>query len=265
MEIYTAGFEVVLKADFSPVTLADKEADQIIREALEDTNIPVLSEEGDMIPFEERKKFPYLWIVDPLDGTKEFVARNGDFTVNIALVKDGKPILGVVTAPVKDELFYGIPGEGAWKWSGFMSADMDGFSFAPSNGERLVALPAAPAGEIKSFVGTKSHKTEPLHEMFEYLNQYYPNCNIWDIGSSLKFCMVAEGKADAYPRYNSINEWDTAAGQAVIEGSGGKVLELATGKPVRYNKPNLRQPRFIAVSAHFELPPGFFEFSARIV
>lgn len=214
------------KADDSPLTIADKASHIIIAEALEKLapDIPVMSEEGRAIEFEERKDWDYYWCVDPLDGTKEFINRNGEFTVNIALINKNRTVFGVIYAPVLDVSYYGIVGEGA-------TIIRDG---------QQSELKVNNKTENQIAVRSKSHANpaeDELYKQFNIVDQI-------SVGSSLKFCMVAEGKADIYYRHGPTMEWDTAAGQAIVEASGGVVLD-ADGNPFAYNKENLLNGSFL--------------------
>ena len=215
------------KADDSPLTIADKAAHIIIEAGLEklDLNIPILSEEGEIAGFEVRKNWTEFWCVDPLDGTKEFINKNGEFTVNIALIIDGEPVLGVVYTPVTDTMYSGKKGEGAT---------------ASTKGEKK-AITVNNKSAKRIAVQSKSHASEAEDAVFAD----YDVVDTISVGSSLKFCMIAEGKADIYYRHGPTMEWDTAAGQAVVEAAGGKVL--LGDKPFRYNKEELLNPSFLCL------------------
>ena len=221
---------VDFKGDNSPLTLADKEAHEVIARELANAypDIPVISEEGKEIPYEQRKEYQRFWLVDPLDGTKEFIKRNGEFTVNIALIDNQKPVLGVVHVPVKDVTYFGGKGEGAFIIE--QDAPPRAIKVNHKDGQRVA-------------VRSKSH---PSPEEETVLNKYQVVESI-SRGSSLKFCMVAEGKADIYYRHGPTMEWDTAAGQAVVEAADGKVL-IGTGpEPFTYNKPSLLNSSFLCL------------------
>lgn len=229
MEIYLGDFSFEKKYDDSPLTIADRLSHEIIERDLQNLygDIPVLSEEGKDIPYEIRKNWKYFWLIDPLDGTKEFIKRNGEFTVNIALVEYYAPVLGVVYVPAQKKLFCGVAGKQAFVQEG---------SGAPLP---IRVRPADPDAGLR-VVMSRSH---PSPELDDYLK----NIKIADalpVGSSLKLIAVAEGKADLYPRLGPTMEWDTAAGQAVVEAAGGSVTTLA-GIPLTYNKKNLLNPYFI--------------------
>jgi len=241
LKIYNTDFDVEFKDDKSPLTLADKNANKIIDSYLEQTQIPVLSEEGRNIPFDERKKWQKLWIVDPLDGTKEFVKKNGEFTVNIALVENGKPVFGVVYAPVLDILYVGDINDGAYKIKDASKLTNLLEHFTAKN-----KLPQEKSKDYYGIVASRSHLTPETAGFIEKLKQKHKNVKIVSKGSSLKLCMVAEGEADIYPRFAPTSEWDTAAGHAVVLASGGLVVQAEDqNKEVIYNKENILNPWFI--------------------
>lgn len=224
---YGGEVEATLKADRSPITEADRAAHRVIVEALGawDATVPVVSEEGDVPPFEERRGWARFWLVDPLDGTKEFLKRNGEFTVNIALVEDDEPVLGAVYAPAVDLLYLAGRGLGAWKHE-------------PGHPPRRLSSSPRPAGEPLVVVESRSH---PSAELEEYLKTV-PVARRVQVGSSLKFCLIAEGAADLYPRLGPTMEWDTAAGDCVYRASGGAQERPS---PLRYNTPSLRHGPFV--------------------
>lgn len=216
-----------LKKDNSPLTLADQAAHTIISERLQALypHIPVLSEEGKHTDYEIRKNWDTFWLVDPLDGTKEFIKRNGEFTVNIALIHNTIPVLGVIYAPVWDLLYYGMADHGA---------------FREIPGQAAVALQVNRKLKLLTAVGSRSH-AEPAET--QVLNRYDISSTT-SIGSSLKFCLIAEGKADIYYRHGPTMEWDTAAGQAIVQAAGGRVTDNA-GNIFTYNKPSLLNSSFL--------------------
>lgn len=224
-------FGVELKQDESPLTLADKASNDIICGALEKLPVryPIVSEENKELPYEERQTFEYNWLVDPLDGTKEFIKRNGEFTVNIALIHSGAPILGVVYVPCFDETYWAVAGQGAY-WE--------------HNGETrpLQAASFSLSGPGLNVVCSRSHLNEATQAFIDKLNAPERVAK----GSSLKFLILARGEAHVYPRLGPTMEWDTAAAQAVLEEAGGRVIDEETKAPLRYNKENLRNPYFIA-------------------
>jgi len=217
MRVYEAGFTVQRKEDNSPLTLADLESQRIIIEGLAEMTpgIPILSEESAQAPWVERQSWRELWVVDPLDGTREFVKRNGEFTVNIALVRDHEPVLGVVSAPAQGLLYWGALGVGA---------------FSHHRGAAQIPIQVSAPQNPLRVVGSRSHASA---ETAAYLTRLGPHV-MTGIGSSLKFCLLAAGKADLYPRFGPTSEWDTAAGQALLEAAGGHVTRL-DGHRLRYN------------------------------
>jgi len=231
MEVYASDFAVEHKDDKSPLTLADKRSHEIIVKRLSNITgktIPILSEEGRGIPYEERKNWDYFWLVDPLDGTKEFIKRNGEFTVNIALIQGHRPVLGVIYVPVTETLYYAREGAGAYK---------------ESKGS-TIKLPELQTRGRFTIVGSRSHATPELAAFVEEMKKNHGEVDFISAGSSLKFCLVAEGKADVYPRLGPTMEWDTAAGQAIAEQAGVSVIDRETKRPLVYNKPNLLNPWF---------------------
>jgi len=225
MEIYnSADFGIELKGDKSPLTLADKAAHNVIVSYLEKTNLPILSEEGKNINFEERKKWEMFWMVDPLDGTKEFIKKNGEFTVNIALIKNNETIAGVIYAPVFKQLFWGIKGEGAWKTENEITSTL-----------KISKHP------IEVIVASRSHLSQETEDFIKD----YPNAKTLSMGSSFKFLLIAENKAQIYPRFAPTMEWDTAAGQAIVEAAGGEVINWETKSKMLYNKNNLLNAWFL--------------------
>ena len=228
LDIYDTAFEVETKSDNSPLTIADKKSHEIIEDGLKKLypDIPILSEEGRDIPYSERKQWNTFWLVDPLDGTKEFVKRNGEFTVNIALISNNYPIFGSVYAPYKKELFWAHEGLGAWK---------------SCNKDIEKKITVMPKEQEKRIVISRSH---PNEKVSEFINQHKYH-QLIRMGSSLKLCCIAEGKADIYPRLGPTSEWDIGAAQCVVEQAGGSVLEYESNQRLKYNKENILNPFFI--------------------
>lgn len=230
LEVYETDFAVEAKADESPITAADRRAHDVIRAGLEGLpeTLPVLSEEARTVPWEVRRHWRDYWLVDPLDGTKEFVQRNGQFTVNIALVSASRPLLGVVHVPVSGVTYAGIVGLGAWRRDRAAEA-------------RPIQVAKLSSGPVR-VVGSRSHRGPDLDGYLERLGPH----EMVPMGSSLKFCILAEGDADVYPRLGPTSEWDTAAAEAVLRAAGGDVV-ASDGQPLAYNKgPDLLNPWFIA-------------------
>ena len=240
MEIYddpAADWQVERKADNSPLTLADRRAHAVIAAALAATPYPLLSEEGAHAPYEERRGWDTLWVVDPLDGTKEFIKRNGEFTVNIALVRQGVPVLGVVFAPAKGLLYWGGP-DGAFR------AGVDAGSVEAAGAQRL-PLDGAREGRPYTVVASRSHLSPETEAFIARRRDEHGEVALRPAGSSLKICLVAEGTADVYPRLAPTMEWDTAAGDAVARAAGRGVTDVGSGAPLTYNKPDLHNPYFV--------------------
>jgi 3'(2'), 5'-bisphosphate nucleotidase len=235
MTIYAQEFSVQTKGDNSPLTQADKKSNAVIVSGLRRMypEIPIISEETKLTSYEERKSWKTYWLVDPLDGTKEFIKKNGEFTVNIALMSHGQPVLGVVYAPAQNKMWYGM------KESGSFIVHDDGTKTQLGKGKNWRDLTKI------NVVASRSHLDENTMKFVEDLRKEGKEVDFVSSGSSLKFCLVAEGKADVYPRFAPTMEWDTAAGQAVVELAGGIVLNWETKKRLEYNKENLLNPFFI--------------------
>jgi 3'(2'), 5'-bisphosphate nucleotidase len=242
MEVYNSGqFGTTFKDDKSPLTLADTLAHDIICQMLAGTGIPVLSEEGRSIPYHQRSAWKQLWVVDPIDGTKEFIKRNGEFTVNIALVENCFPVLGVIYAPAIGQLYAGAAGAGAVKCAiGAGCADVAG---ALRMG---AALPIDQPMRPLTVAGSTSHMSPETLLYIESLKKDGAEINVISKGSSLKLCMVAEGTADIYPRFGPTMEWDTAAGDAILSAAGGQITDYVTRKKMEYNRPDLLNSWFVA-------------------
>ena len=255
LEIYAQDFEVEFKADESPLTSADKAAHCIIVQALEATPYPVLSEESGEITYEERRGWETYWLVDPLDGTKEFIKKNGEFTVNIALIEHGVPILGVVYVPVLETLYCGMLDVGCRTWN--VESGMSAWKATECGGksvEEIVesAVPLSTSNISLStkqralrVVASKSHCNEETLTFISALEKKYGKAELVSRGSSLKLCMVAEGSADIYPRIAPTMEWDTAAAHAVVTAAGGTVVVCGSTDALVYNKENLLNPSFV--------------------
>lgn len=227
-------FEVETKEDNSPLTKADKAAHKIITSFLKKSNIPILSEEGKSIPYSTRKNWSQLWIVDPIDGTKEFIKRNGEFTVNIALIKKNKPIIGVILTPVTGELYFSENNLGAFK----STINLNNFNLEYLL-QKAQKLPLFANDKIYTVVASRSHLSKETETFVQELRKKHGDINFISTGSSLKLCMVAEGKANCYPRFAPTMEWDTAAGQAICESAGFQVIDYISKKPMKYNRKEL--------------------------
>ncbi len=242
LEIYNTDFSVEHKEDNSPLTQADKNAHAIIEERLKDPGIPLLSEEGTHLPYETRKKWDSFWLVDPLDGTKEFVKRNNDFTVNIALIENSIPVLGVIYIPVTEVIYFASERNGAFR----MNMNLFRGSGLRELMKQAEPLPFDKGSSKFIVVGSSSHMSAETEAYIQKLKASHPDLEFVSRGSSLKLCLIAEGLADVYPRMGPTMEWDTAAGHALVEISGGTVLRADNGKPLLYNKKSLLNPWFIA-------------------
>lgn len=237
LSVYDNCVNVEYKADRSPVTAADRLShDRISAYLKEHSSFPILSEEGRDIPYEERRHWDMFWLVDPLDGTKEFISRNGEFTVNVALIRAGAPVLGAIYVPAKDIFYYA-------------EKDMGSFKIENRNKKTLPLNRKQQPG--LTVVGSRSHITPEFTEFTKKLETGRGEVHFVSAGSSLKFCLVAEGTADIYPRLGPTMEWDTAAGQVIMEEAGGRVVEAKSGRPLKYNKPDLKNPNFIAIGRSY--------------
>lgn len=242
MNVYSNEFEVAYKDDNSPLTIADEKCNDVINSYLIKTEFPIISEENKQSSFKERELWDTCWIVDPLDGTKEFVKRNGEFTVNIALVQNGKPLLGVIYVPDTKDLYYAdVRLKKAYKC--VLNSHDANLDEIIENSKSI--QPNKTNGEEIRVVGSRSHMSSETEEFVNSLKKDYQKVEIVSKGSSLKFCLVAEGKADVYPRFAPTMEWDTAAGQAICEAVGLQVISKETDKALLYNKENLLNPWFI--------------------
>lgn len=236
VEYYHSGEEpqITMKADASPVTQADHHSHEILLEGLRaiTPQWPVLSEEAALPPYNERAKWQRYWLVDPLDGTREFIQRTGEFTINIALVEAGVAVMGMVAVPLKSEFYWGVVGSGAGKFS--------------NQGEHPIAVAPITPDRVRVFASSR-HRGKALTACIEKLQAHFETVEFLRAGSALKFCLLAEGCGDFYPRFSPCSEWDTAAGQAVLEAAGGAVVDLAF-RPLRYNRgASVSSPHFYAL------------------
>ncbi|MFI5203124.1 MAG: 3'(2'),5'-bisphosphate nucleotidase CysQ [Flavobacteriales bacterium] len=245
MEVYSGEFNVEHKDDNSPLTLADKKAHTAIKNALQQSNIELLSEEGAHADFEIRKGWKKLWVVDPLDGTKEFIKRNGEFTVNIALVENGFPVLGVIYAPELQQMYWAEKGLGVYS----CPLGSRGTSSLPDikemidSCERINQQHVLP--DVFTIVASRSHMSVETETFINEKKKTYGELNFISSGSALKFCLVASGKAHCYPRFAPTMEWDTAAGQIMVEEAGRTLIDYDTKQRMRYNRENLRNNWFL--------------------
>lgn len=244
----SSDFQVERKADNSPLTIADRKAHETIVEILKDTLFPILSEEGKSLPFEMRNGWETLWIVDPLDGTKEFIKRNGEFTINIALVLKGKPVMGVIYVPVKKVLYFAEDTLGAYKIEGIEDLDHKSLDDLISEAVRLPDKSISRTNFV--MVASRSHLTSETEIYIDKMRAVHGDLELVSIGSSLKICLVAEGRADVYPRFAPTMEWDTAAGHAIASAAGMEVYQAETDLPLQYNKQDLLNPWFVVEKKH---------------
>lgn len=250
LKVYDTNFFVEIKADETPVTAADKAASNSIIKNLAASNIPVLSEEDEQFPYSKRKNWERIWIVDPLDGTKEFVKRNGEFTVNISLVENQQPVIGVIYCPVFKDLYYACKGVGSFKVD---KHDVLAILNSPQNIiDELMAnakkMPLQSLPKNYTIIASRSHLSK---ELYAHIDKHKLEGKIIDtinVGSSVKMCWVAEGKAHEYPRFGTTMEWDTASGQCILEQAGGQLIDLETKLPMLYNREYLKNQNFIAIA-----------------
>ena len=252
---HSEDFEVEYKSDKSPLTLADQKSHEIIMNVLTEFDFPILSEEGKDTPFAQRKDWERFWVVDPLDGTKEFIKRNGEFTVNIALIENSHPVLGTIFVPDRNTLYFAGQDLGAYKlqdgpFNQILDAQADSKKDAREFLDQIVGLSTKlpvidPQRAALTIVGSRSHKTAELEAYVAEKRKAFGDVEFISAGSSLKICLVAEGRADVYPRLGPTMEWDTAAGQAIAEYAGASVCQHDTSKPLIYNKEDLHNPWFI--------------------
>lgn len=239
LEVYKGDYKITYKADNSPLTVADKQANSIINSYLESTSIPIISEENEIEDYQIRKNWEKCWIVDPLDGTKEFINKNGEFTVNIALLNNNKPVLGVIYVPVTKELYVG----NVFEKKAIKLIVKDNFNSQNIFDIGHQIYPKKTNTSTIKIVSSRSHMN---NETITYINSFNDKkVDVLAKGSSLKFCIIAEGKADIYPRFAPTMEWDTAAGHAICSAVGVRVISILTNKELYYNKENILNSSFI--------------------
>lgn len=240
LKVYDTNFDVEIKGDNSPLTRADKNANEVINQFLIPTNIPIISEENKQLPFAQRQAWDQCWIVDPLDGTKEFIKRNGEFTVNIALVTNGIPVLGVIYVPVSKTLYFT---EADGKGSKKIVLESEEVSVEEIFRKSEPIKPTMTSNIVR-VVGSRSHLNEDTENFIKEIERDN-KVEVVSKGSSLKFCLVAEGMADIYPRFAPTMEWDTAAGDAICRSVGLQVIDQSMQQPLLYNKENLLNNYFL--------------------
>ena len=247
LKIYQTDFFVETKDDNTPVTLADKAASKSILHVLASTNLPTISEEETILDYETRKNWQHVWIVDPLDGTKEFVKRNGEFTVNIALIENKQPVIGVIFSPITKQLYFAMINYGSFKVAvQKVFENSNQTTFVDSLLSNAIKLPSQKLPKNYTVVASRSHLSREINQHIEKLKNTYGEVEVINIGSSIKQCLVAEGKAHEYLRLGTTMEWDTAAGQCILEQSGSQLIDLETDSPMKYNKENMKNNFFIA-------------------
>ncbi|PWW00783.1 3'(2'),5'-bisphosphate nucleotidase [Paenibacillus cellulosilyticus] len=250
LKVYEQDFDVEYKDDSFPLTIADQRAHATIMKGLTalDPNIPVLSEEGRHVPYDERREWERFWLVDPLDGTKEFIKKNGEFTVNIALIEGSYPSIGIIYAPVLDVFYFGRVGDAAYKLERASEASI-------TNEDELmnlsIKLSEFNERSVTRVVASRSHMTPETEDFIDKLEAVHGQIEVVSSGSSLKFCLVAEGKADFYPRYAPTKEWDTGAGQAIVEAAGGTVTRYEDNERFYYNRIDLVNGWFLVRSKQY--------------
>ncbi len=244
-KIYNSSYDIYFKEDKSPITKADKLSHDIISSILAETNIPIISEENNIFNYSERCRWEYFWLVDPLDGTKEFISRNGEFTINIALIKNNEPSLGVIYSPIMGWLYFGSSDTGTNK------------VFVQNNKlvtETLTTIPyfnnLLKPNSVRVVV-SRSHLDKQTEDFVFALKEKYSNVEIIRIGSALKLCKISEGEADIYPRFGKTMEWDIAAGHALLLYANSNLYDINTLKPIKYNKRDLLNSSFIAIRNDF--------------
>lgn len=242
IQVYDAGFDIELKEDQSPITTADRAANETIMSFLNKTDIPIISEENQQVHYQIRKSWTHCWMVDPLDGTKEFIKRNGEFTVNIALLKEKSPEIGVIYIPVTQTLYAADVLKGmAFKVT--LSSTDQHLDDILQNAVQITKKHSS-QGKVR-VLGSRSHRNKQTNDFIQQLRNEGSEIEILGKGSSLKFCLIAEGEADIYPRFAPTMEWDTAAGHAICKVAGCQLINWETKKELTYNKENLLNPWFI--------------------
>lgn len=257
MEVYYTSFEYVLKNDGSPITAADNKSNQIISDALGKTGIPIISEESKQVDFEIRKNWEYFWLVDPLDGTKDFLNRNDEFAINIALVKDKVPMLGIIISPVMQKAWWGLTGLGnfvlQWKES-----------ISEIDSKRLLEV-SKPIkvyyhNVMPSVLVSRFHLDPETCALIQKIKEIHPSLEVTTMGSSLKYCDIVEGRAAIHFRCSGgTSEWDTAAGHAMLLAAGGNIVDIHSQEPLQYNKSDLKNPGFVAFASQHLAKTFFFE------
>ncbi|MDL2320375.1 3'(2'),5'-bisphosphate nucleotidase CysQ [Alistipes sp. OttesenSCG-928-B03] len=246
LDVYDKGrdYEITIKEDLTPLTEADSRSHNIIKNYLGRTRVPILSEEGRAMLFQERMGWDLFWMVDPLDGTKEFIKGNGEFTVNIALMADNQPVLGIVYVPYIGRMYFADSERGSFLRENTYPEEDAEYSLEEMMAEaRQLPLTTAANNPVRVAV-SRSHNTEDTYALLDKLREKFPDMEVIEQGSSYKFCMLAEGTVDYYVRTTPTMEWDTAAGQVILETTGGTVRTIPNGTPIKYNDETLINPGF---------------------
>ncbi len=248
---YLSDYIIEYKTDNSPLTIADNDSHEVIKKHLSKINLPILSEEGSSIHYDERKNWLKFWLVDPLDGTKEFINKNGEFTVNIALIENSVPIIGVIFVPVTNLLYFAVEGSGSYRLDiTRLNRELINKAEISDFLQYSEKLPV----EIKrpvTIVGSRSHQNPDNTRLINRISDLFDDVKIINVGSSLKFCKIAEGAADFYPRLGPTMEWDTAAGDAIARYAGARVIKYQSKDDLKYNKENLLNPYFQVVTKQY--------------
>lgn len=244
MEVYQRKFKQIRKEDGSPVTEADLKSSAVIHEYLEKTGIPITGEELEKVDFKERASWTKVWCVDPLDGTKEFIRKNGEFVVNIALIENGKPVFGVIASPINQKIITGNKENGAFEFSFEDVDDMSKWRKIPN---------LKPVQTPVNVISSRSHFSGNILRLVKDIQRKYGPIETAKMGSALKFFELVNERANVYPRFAPTMEWDIAAGQAIYEAIGGKIIDIQTGKPLVYNKMNLKNPHFVAFNGNMNV------------
>jgi len=241
---YQKNYDITIKSDYSPVTIADQQSQAIIIQILKESNLPIISEELENKDYNARKNWNLCWIVDPLDGTKEFINKNGEFTVNIALIENQEPVIGVIYSPVSGDLYFATKELGSYK------AKVHNHLIDEKSVE---LLPISITKHPLKIAISRSHTNEQTQAFINALKIEHPELETIVAGSSIKMCKVAEGIAHLYPRFGRTMEWDTAAGHAILKYAKANIFDINTLQEIKYNKENLENPYFIAIQNHIEL------------
>lgn len=247
LKIYSTDFYVETKSDNTPVTLADRASGECITKVLSTSGIPVISEEEEILDYSIRKTWSRVWIVDPLDGTKEYVKRNGEFAVNIALVENNRPVIGIIYAPVIKDIYFAYQNGGSYKITQHdMIVELTKKNLIDHLFDFAKQLPSQKQPKTYTVVGSRSHLSREINAHVDKLRNLYGEVDMISVGSSIKQCWVAEGKAHEYVRYGTTMEWDTAAGQCILEEAGCQLIDLQTNLPMVYNREDMRNNFFVA-------------------